>query len=199
MTFEEMQGAWKSAENRGTTEGQNAAVAKLARQMVRRRRFERYWLAQAIVWLTLLTGLSGWAVASGRTALTQEWALLAVLGLPWGFSMYFLRRFLKDGKAGGAGERPVAAALEAVIAANRREATRLKWVGVLLAAMAPAAGVAVYQLEAAGKASPREAVSMALFFGGGLALAGAGVAIRYFVRLRPQRARAEALLAELAA
>ena len=111
MTFEEMQGAWKSAENGRATEAQRATAASLVRQMVRRRRWERYWLTQALVLSTLLTGVSGWAVASGRTSLAQEWALLAVVGLPWGCAVVLLRRFLKDRSGGLAGERPVAATL----------------------------------------------------------------------------------------
>jgi len=54
--------------------------------------------------------------------------------------------------------------------------------------------VSAWQLQAAGKASPRELTSMAIFFGGVLLVSGAGVATRYFGRLLPQTKQLEELL-----
>jgi len=54
--------------------------------------------------------------------------------------------------------------------------------------------VSAWQLQAAGKASPRELTSMAIFFGGVLQVSGAGVATRYFGRLLPQTKQLEELL-----
>ena len=199
MNPNEMQNTWNSPRNNLPAEAQQQLARKFSRQMIRRRRFQAIWLINTFVGLTVITVLAAWASATGKTNLQQEWGLFPLLIAPWAFAMHFLRRYLKPVPPVVRGELSVVESLRAALGSNRTGQSHLKLVGGLFIIMIPLLAVSLQQLHAAGKASARELISMAVFFGGVFLLSGAGIAARYFGRLLPQQRRLNALLAELTA
>jgi hypothetical protein len=199
MNLNEMQNVWNSPRNNLPTEAQQSLANQFARQMIRRRRFQSFWLINTFVWLTLITVLAVRMLAIGQTTPGQEWGLFPLLLVPWGFAIHFLRRYLKPVLPITRGETPIVDSLRAALASNQETRSHLKLVGVLYVIMIPLLALAMRQLHAVGKVSERELVSMAVFFGGVLLVGGIGIAARYFIRLQPQQKRLTALLAELSA
>jgi hypothetical protein len=165
--------------------------------MMRRRRFEGLWLAWTFVLLLASTGMALRAIADGKVDLDTQWGLFPLLFVPWAFAFHFLRRFLKPGGSKARGEVPLSDSLRAALAANRTQQAHLKRVGVLFAIMVPILGSSMRQLLLAGKITERELASMAMFFAAVLLVSGAGVAARYFWRVRPEANRLNLLLEEL--
>lgn len=194
MNFDELQQTWNSPRNNLPTEQQRALAEKFTRQMIRRRRFQTYWLIHTFVWLTLITGLAIVMIATGKTSLAQEWGLFPLLIVPWGFAIHFLRRHLKPRAPAARGESPVKDSLSAALISNRTHQSHLKLVGVLFVLMIPLLAVALQQLHAGGKVSARELTSMSLFFGATLLVCAAGITARYVGRLLPQQKQLEELL-----
>lgn len=197
MNLNEMQSLWNSPGNRPPTVAQQQLADMFSRQMIRRRRFQSFWLIHTFVWLTLITGLAAWNVIAKKVALGQEWALIPLLAVPWAFAIHFLRRYQKPAAPIARGEVSVADSLRAALGSNRTEQTHLKLVGVLFAIMIPILAASVWQLRAADKVSPHELTSMVIFFGGVVLVSGAGVAARYFGRVLPQQRQLNAVLREL--
>ena len=197
MNFDELLQTWNSPRNNLPTEQQRGLAEQFTCQMIRRRRFQTYWLIHTFVWLTLITGLAVVMIASGKTNAAQEWGLFPLLLAPWAFAIHLLRRHRKPVTPIARGEVSIADSFQAALGSNRTEQSRLKLVGVLFAGMIPVLAVSAWQLQAAGKVSARELTSMLIFFGGVLLVSGAGVAVRYFGRLRPQQRQLEELLREL--
>lgn len=197
MNFDELQHAWNSPRNALPAEQQRALAEQFCRQMVRRRRFQTFWLIHTFVWLTLITALGFWIVAHGRVNPAQEWGLLPLLVLPWGFAFHFLRRHLQHVPPIAPGELSIVDSLRAALASNHTQQSHLKRVGALFVVMIPLLAVTMTQLHAVGKVSARELTSMACLFGITLLVCAAGMAARYFGRLLPERKQLEAVLAEL--
>lgn len=198
MNPNEMQNVWNSPHNNLPTEEQQRLADRFARQMIRRRRFQSIWLINTFIWLTVITVLGIWNVAVGQTTPSQEWGLLPLLLLPWGFAIHFLRRYLKPVAPTARGETTIVESLRAALASNQETRLHLKLVGILYVIMIPFLALAMRQLHTVGKVSERELTSMPLFFGAVLLVCGIGIAVRYFARLQPQQERLDALLAELA-
>lgn len=194
MNFDELQNTWNSPRNNLPTEQQRSLAEKFSRQMIRRRRFQTWWLIHTFVWLTLITGLAIWMVAIGKVNPAQEWGLFPLLLVPWGFAIHFLRRHLKPLATAVPGESPVKDSLSAALVSNRTTRSHLELVGVLFVLAIPLLALAMQQLHAVGKVSARELTSMALFFGVTFLVCGAGIAARYFGRLLPQQKQLEELL-----
>lgn len=198
MNLNEMQNVWNSPRNNLPTEAQQRLADQFARQMIRRRRFQSIWLINTFVWLTIITALAVRMVAMGQTTPWQEWGLLPLLLVPWGFAIHFLRRYLKPAAPLTRGETAIMDSLRAALASNQETQSHLKLVGALYIIMIPLLALAIRQLHMAGKVSERELISMAFFFGAVLLLGSGGIAVRYFIRLQPQQKRLNALLDELA-
>lgn len=194
MTFDEMQKDWNSPRNNLLTEERQTLAGKFARQMTRRRRFERFWLVNTFTWLSLITGLAIWLCRWHSISLAQEWALFPLLLVPWGFAIYFLRRHLNPASPATHGELPVLESLSAALASNREAQSHLKIVGLLYLVLIPVLALTMQQLHRADKVSARELNSMALFFAVALILSAAGIAARYFGRLVPQQKQLQELL-----
>lgn len=194
MNLNEMQSAWNSPRNNLPDEEQQRLADKFTRQMIRRRRFQSLWLINTFVWLTIITVLAIRALAVGQTTPTQEWGLFPLLLVPWGFAIHFLWRHLNPAAPTMHGEIAVVDSLRAALASNRETRSHLKFVVVLYVIMIPLLALAMDQLHAVGKASPRELTSMGILFGGVLIIGGAVMAARYFGRLLPQRRQLEELL-----
>jgi hypothetical protein len=197
MNLNEMQNVWNSPQNNLPTAEQQRLAQKFGRQMIRRRRFQTVWLVNTFVWLTIITVLAIRMVITGKVQLSQEWGLVPLLIVPWGFAIHFLRRHLKPLAPIARGEITIVESLRAARASNRETRSHLKLVGVLYVVIILPLGMAMRQLHAAGKVSERELTSMAWFFGGVLLVCTMGVAIRYFAQLLPQQKRLDGLLAEL--
>ena len=197
MNFDELKNDWNSPRNNLPTEQQRALTEKFSRQMIRRRRFQTWWLIHTFVWLTLISGLAIGMIATGKANLTLEWGLVPLLLVPWAFAIHFLRRYQKPATPVIRGELPVRDSLNAALVSNRTHQSHLKLVGVLFVLMIPLLVLMIQQLHAAGKVSARELTSMALFFGATLLVCGIGIAARYFGCLLPQQRQLDAVLAEL--
>jgi hypothetical protein len=194
MNFDEMQQAWNSPGNNMSAEQQRQLAAKFNCQMIRRRRFQTFWLIHTFVWLTLITGLAIVSVASRKTIPAQEWGLFPLLIMPWAFAILFLRRYREAADPIRRGELPVRDSLSAALDSIKAALWRSKRVGALYLIMAPLLVLGMQQLHAAGKVSARELVSMRFFFGITLLICGAGLAARYYGRLLPQKKQLEELL-----
>jgi hypothetical protein len=194
MNPNELESAWNSPRNNFPTDEQQRLAEGFARQMIRRRRFQSLWLINTFAWLTIITVVAMGAIAAGKVTPAQEWSLFPLLLVPWGFAIVFLRRYLKPAAPVAGGEAAVVESLRAALASNQQTRAHLKLVGVLYIIMVPLLAVSMHQLQVAGKVSPRELTSMGVFFGGVLALCGAGVVARYFGRLRPQQRQLEELV-----
>lgn len=194
MTFDELQKDWNSSRNHPPMEQLHTLAGKFAHQMIRRRRFQSFWLVHTLVWLTLITGLAIWLIAIGKASPAQEWGLFPLLVVPWGFAIYFLRRHLNPPAPVTRGGLPVLDSLSAALVSNRETQKHLKIVGVLYVIMIPPLVLMMHQLHAAGKISARDLNSMALFFGATLLICGVGIAARYFGRLLPQQKQLQELL-----
>ncbi|MGN6552454.1 MAG: hypothetical protein ACTHLW_01805 [Verrucomicrobiota bacterium] len=194
MNFDEVQQTWNSPRNTLPAEQQRALAETFSRQMIRRRRFQTFWLIHTFVWLTLITGLAMAMIASGKTRLAQEWGLFPLLIVPWAFAINMLRRYRKPAAPATRGELPVSDSLNAALLSNQTAQSQSKWVGALYLVLTPLLGLAMQQLYAAGKVSSRELTSMAVFFGATLLFCGAVLAARYFGRLRPQQNQLEDVL-----
>ncbi|MEP6663191.1 MAG: hypothetical protein ABJC04_05945 [Verrucomicrobiota bacterium] len=197
MNFDELQNDWNSPRNNLPIEQQRKLAEKFTRQMIRRRRFQGVSLINAFALLTIITVIACGNIVSGNTKATHEWGLFPLLMAPWGFAIYFLRRYFKSSTPVAGGELPMIDSLRAAQASNREAQSRLRIVGVLYVALIPVLALMMQQLHTVGKVSARELTSMAILFGATLLVCGAGIAARYFVRLLPQQRQFNALLEEL--
>lgn len=197
MNLNEIQNVWNSPSNHPRNVEQERLARQFARQMIRRRRFQSIWLIVTFAWLTLISVLALGNLAKGHLDPALEWAVFPLLIVPWAFAVYFLRRYLKPAMPVACGGSPVAEAFRAALVSTRAEQSNLKWVAALFVILIPILVVAVQQLQAVGKVSPRELNSMAVFFGGVFLASSLGMAIRYFGWLAPQRRRLVGLLGEL--
>ena len=149
MNFDELKNDWNSPRNNLPTEQQRALTEKFSRQMIRRRRFQTWWLIHTFVWLTLISGLAIGMIATGKANLTLEWGLVPLLLVPWAFAIHFLRRYQKPATPVIRGELPVRDSLNAALVSNRTHQSHLKLVGVLFVLMIPLLVLMIQQLHAA--------------------------------------------------
>jgi hypothetical protein len=165
--------------------------------MNRRRRFQSIWLIFTFAWLTLISVAVIGNLAKGAFHPSGEWAVFPMLAALWAFAIHFLQSYLKPAAPIAGGGSPVAESFRAALVSIRKEQANLKLVAILFVILIPLTVVAVGQLEAAGKISPRELRSMVVFFGSVFLASGAGIAIWYFGRLAPRRRTLETLVGEL--
>lgn len=198
MNPDEIHNAWNSPRNTPPTAKQHKLALQFARQMIRRRRFRAIWLTNTFVWLTLVTMAAFHTIAAGKFHLAQEWAMFPLLIVPWIFAIYFFQRYLKSPGSVAEGELSVADSFRAALDSNRTEQSHLKKVGLLFVVMIPISGISVQQLYAVGKISSKDLICMAIFFSAIFAVSGAGIAARYFGRIKPQERKLGELLADMA-
>ncbi|MEO7300391.1 MAG: hypothetical protein ABI042_17635 [Verrucomicrobiota bacterium] len=197
MNFDELQNDWNSPRNNLPIEQQRKLAEKFTRQMIRRRRFQRFWLINAFAWLTLITVIAVCNIVSGKTKPMLEWGLFPLLIVPLGFAIHFLRRHLKSNAPITSGELSIIDSLRTAQISNREAQSHLRIVGVLYVVMIPLLVLAMQQLHAVGKVSSRELTSIAIFFGATLLVCGVGIVVCYFAGLLPQQRQLHELLAEL--
>jgi len=198
MNLNEMQNVWNSPRNNLPAEEQQHLAQRFTRQMIRRRRFQAIWLTSTFIWLTIITAVVLRIISLDKIKPGQEWALFPLLIVLWAFAIHFLRRFLRPAAAKARGEIPIMDSLRAALVSNREARLHLKLVGVLYGIMIPLLVLAMHQLQTVGKASDRELISMAVFFGAVLLVCGVTILIRYFRCLQPQGHQLDVLLKQLA-
>ncbi|HYG24231.1 MAG TPA: hypothetical protein VEH04_15745 [Verrucomicrobiae bacterium] len=197
MNLDEMQHAWNDPANNIGTQQQQQLAERFTLQMRRRRRFQIAWLVNTFVALSAITVLALWSIGTYRTDAAREWALFPLLAVPWTFAVVFLRRFLRANRGSGNGELSVLETLGQALESNRRTQSNLRLVGLLYVISVPILVLTMRQLQAVGKVSDRELASMSLFFGATLGISALVVAVRYFLRVRPQQEQLSTLIAEL--
>ena len=198
MNPDDIRKAWNSPREISSPAAREQLAGDFIRRIARRRRFRAIWLTNTIVWLTLAGAAFARTVASGRFDFVREWAAIPLLVLPWMAALVFLRQHLKSSGPSSDRAVPAADSMRIALAATETELAGLKRVALLLVGLAPIVALAVIQLEAVGKVSPREQAGMAVFFGAALAAGLAAVGLRCFRRILPQRNHLRAVLAEMA-
>lgn len=195
MNFNDLQRDWNSPRNNLPAGQPHVVAERFAHQMTRRRRFQRFWLAHTFVWLTAITGWVAVSMATGRTNPTEEWGLVPLLLVLWGAGLFMLRFRTTAARAAHLA-LPIREALSAALISNQTAQAQSRFVGALYVLLTPFLALVLHQLHAAGKVSPRELTSMAVFSGASLLVCGALLAARHFGRLIPQRRQLEGLLQE---
>ncbi len=191
---DELLAIWNSTHNRLPAAQQTLFVEKFTRRMVRRRRFQKIWLANTFLWLAAITMLAIRNVVVGRTNLAHEWSLLPLLLAPWAAAIFFVRLSLRSRTMKSEGNEPLVVSLREELKSNRIDATQLKWIGALYIVLIPLLVLSMCQLQQVGKMSAHDLTSMTIVFTGILLVCGSGVAWRYFRHLAPQRTHLEELL-----
>lgn len=198
MNSNEMENIWNSPLNNLSLQQQEQLAQQFVRQVKRRRRFQSIWLINTFTILAIITLVALRSVAAGKTSLIHEWPLIPLLLVPWMFAVYFLRSYVKSRGALTQGELSVGESLRAALASNLDRQLRLKMVGGLYVIFIPILVLAMRQLQAVGKVSGHDLVSMAILFGSALLVSALAMTALYFGRLLPQQKRLEGLLAEFA-
>lgn len=199
MNHDSLHQLWHSTANQPDAAAARRAAEQFAARWRRQRRWQALWLAWTFLALAVASALAVAQVGRGSVDLARQAMLLPLLGAPWFAAIHFLRAFRRDGAAAPDAGEPFVEVLHRAERANASERRRLRLVGALLAAMAPVAALAVWQLHAAGKASAREAWSMGAVFALGLAAGAAAVAWRYWTRVEPERRLLDARLRDVGA
>jgi len=188
---------WRSAANQPTSDAGRRAAEEFTARWRRQRRVQVVWLAWTFLSLGGAAGLAFVQLRRGDVSVGMQAMLVPLLLLPWIAAVHFLRRFLQQGAAAPHAGQPFVEALRSAQQANLAERQRLRTVGALLLTMMPVTALAVWQLQAAGKASVSEAWSMAAVFAVGLTVGLSAVVWRYWVRLQPERRLIEERLREI--
>jgi len=131
----------------------------------------------------------------GPFALAGEWGVLLLLALPWIGAILFIRRQVAHRRAHAGYDQSVAYCLRALLDANHAAQQRARILQGLLALSAPVMALCIWQLQAAGKARPHEAASLATVMTV-LILLSAGAIYWKCRRLRPEERRLASLLAD---
>jgi hypothetical protein len=195
MEFDRLEQAWRSEANTPDARAQAHLMEELMHMLKARRRGETLLLAIPVAAMTLFTAIAGRAILAGRTDLTQEWGVLAMLGVCWAvlatvmIAAVLAKRPPRDGS-------PVRQTLEAMLAANRRARVnyRIFWMS-LPVFMVPLL-FSVVQLNEVGKTTDRNMWQMLLVFGVALGASVGWNTLRFWRVLKPEQRRLEGLLAE---
>src|SRR5690348_16686173 len=115
MDQNEIQEVWNSRENNFKAEERKRLADNFGRQMNRRRRFQAIWLIQTFIALSAITIIAIGSIATGKTHLNQQWALLPLLTVPWLFAFHFLRRYLRPVSPILGGEKSIVESLSVAV------------------------------------------------------------------------------------
>lgn len=188
---------WHSSANQPDAAAGRRAAEQFAARWRRQRRLQAVWLAWTFLALAGVGALAFVQLRRGDVAFGTQAMLVPLLLVPWLAAVHFLRRYLQQGAAAPHAGQPFAEALRSAQQANLAERSRLRVIGALLVTMMPVTALAVWQLQATGKASASEAWSMAAVFALGLTGGLAAILWRYLLRLQPERRLIEARLHEI--
>lgn len=197
MNLDEIQSLWTSNLNAPSSDQRSRLIARFTSTLRRRRRQELAWLVWTFFVLTILTGFVGWILfGTDKVQLAAEWATIPLLLVPWVFAVLFLRRFLRQSPPAAGGDTTISDALRAAFVANQSERAKLKAIGVMYLIVLPILAASIWQLESAGKVSPRELTSMVVFLGGALTLSAGAVLAKYWLSLLPRARKLRTLLSQ---
>jgi hypothetical protein len=191
---DELADLWASAPNGLTAEAvQRLAAAALA-QVSRARRRRRVVLGYIFVMVPLVTVGTGWQIARHATGWRETWPAGLMLAAQWITALLLLRIFRRG--SAPAAERPIRAAIEALLDHTSARCRELQTLLGLFAIVAPLAAAAIVQLQANGKMRPHEAASAGTLFGAILLLGSGWFLFELLGRRLPEKRRLEALLGE---
>lgn len=200
MNFDDIQKTWLSPHNQPSAAQLEKDKMKFLNDLRKRHRGEIIFMIWILAVLSFLTGglvlhLARPDSAKPPTDLAGEWAVLALLALPWAALGVFYKKFREHRARHAHPERSIRASVAALLDDNRVEAERYRWAGRLNVAVVLLMPLLVYQLRVAGKAGdeisiPAFVVAPALL----LAICAAMLVYRRRVLL-PRQRELEALLA----
>jgi len=196
MDFERLEQAWRSEANTPDAKAQAYLMEELMRTLKARRRGELLLFMIPAAAMTLFTAIAVRSILIGTTDISREWGAMGMLAVCWVVLAAVLIVGILMRRRGKAGGSPVRDTLAAMLASNRaaRANCRIFWMS-LPVFMVPML-FAVDQLHEVGKASERNTGQMLLVFGVALAASIGWNTGRYFMVLKPEGKRLEALLAE---
>jgi hypothetical protein len=199
MNFDDIQQTWRSPHNRPSAAQLEKDQMKFLNDLRKRHRGEIIFMIWILAVMSFLTGafvlhLVRPDPARQPTELTQEWAPLVLLALPWMALGVFCKKFREHRARHACPERSIRASVAALLDENRTEAERYKWVGRLNGAVILLLSLLVYQLRAAGKAG--DEILVPAFVVVPVLLLGVFLAMRRYQRrvLLPRQRELEALL-----
>ncbi len=199
MNFDDISKTWRSPHNQPSAARLEKDKMKFLNDLRKRHRGEIVFMIWILAVLSFLTGafvLHLFRPGSGKppTDLAGEWAVVALLALPWAAFGVFYKKFREHRARHPRPERSVRASVAALLDEIRTQAERYKWVCWLNFAVALLMPLLVRQLQAAGKAGD-EIVAPACVVAPALMLAICAGLLWYLRRvLRPRQLELEALL-----
>ncbi len=197
MSYDEMKNLWKSPDNRPTPEETERQHEALVASMCKEQR--AFWLRIGLAMTLMLVPLAGLVkhvIEGGPFAFKREWAVMVLFALQLIGAGLFIRRQVRHRRAHGDFARSVGQTLRAALDANQAAQQRAKILLGLLALSAPVMALCIWQLQAAGKARPHEAASLATFMAIMIVASWGGI-FWNARKLRPEERKLEALVAEL--
>ena len=196
MNFETLQAAWASNANTPNAAANAYLIAEAQALAVRRRAHLRRLLAFAAVMLLIPLGLLCFDLISGQSDvidLRREWGLIPFALIPFVALIIIARRATPPAPAA---TTTLLEAFRALRADNAAARLRIFIIGGAMAVFAPLLFVLLNQLVAVGKMAPHEMQSAAVVLGGGLLVGALWMAVKYIVRLAPERRHLDALIAQ---
>lgn len=200
MDFERLERAWRSPANT-PAEAAAAYLVEETMQTLKQRRRSFHTLT-AIVGAALLiwTGKIAftWFTAPFPFDLSREWAMVALLVLPWIALIVVRGQYARHLAAYPDPETCMPQALRALIDENRMARRRVQFMAVMMGLGIAALAIALGQLVEVGKMTPQNLRDGAILFGVVFAAVWGSIGVNYFLRLKPEGKRLERLLAEYA-
>ncbi|GAB1487624.1 hypothetical protein MASR2M8_00640 [Opitutaceae bacterium] len=198
MSIDDLNRVWKSPANRPAPVESAREREAFITLLQREHRAFRFWVIRAVALLTVITiGLGVSITGDNPFDLNGEWAVLLLLALPWISAILFIRRQFQHRRTHPDYDQSVAHSVRALLDANRAAQQRSRIVQALLALSAPVMALCIWQLQAADKARPHEAASLATVMATAIVLSSIGVYVQSR-RLRPEEKRLTELAAEFA-
>jgi MFS family permease len=196
MTFDDLVPEWRSSRNQPDPAQLARYKASIVSHLGKEYR-DFLWHVGTAAALTIFLagGFVQYLRSGGAFDWGQEWAAIVFLLLPIGVAALFVRGFIRHRREHPRYDLSIKDALRASIDENRLARARLRLsMSVLTVAMA-LVPVVTYQLQLVGKQRPHEAASMLVVFGVAYVVAMGWQLWKYRLRLLPESARLQELLA----
>lgn len=200
MDFERLERAWRSPANTPADAAAAYLVEETMQTLKQRRRSFHTLTAIAGTALLVWTGKIAftWFTNPFPFDLSREWAMVALLVLPWIALLVVRGRYARHLAAYPDPEASMPQALRALIDENRMARGRVKFMAVMMGLGVAALAVALGQLVDVGKMTPENLRDGAILFGVVFAAVWGSIGVNYFTRLKPEGERLQRLLAEYA-
>lgn len=193
MEFDRLEQAWRSGANTPTDEIQARLKEQLMQALKTRRRTELMLTGMPAATLTLFTVI---ALATVLRNAGAGWPGIAMLAICWGVMITVFWNGLRH-RSRDAGS-PLRDTVAALLAANRRARANCHVFWALLPVFMVPLFLAFQRLQQDGRMNTSEGWQAMGVCGVALAASTGWTALRYFMVLRPEQKRLEALLSEYA-